>query len=57
MFFSLSQVWVLLAEGIVKEADKLACLVLFFTVPVTQYCKGTHSMRHVQMFPVHLHYL
>lgn len=38
-YSSLSQVWALLAEGIVKEADKLACLVL--TVPVSQYCKGT----------------
>lgn len=28
-YSSLSQVWALLAEGIVKEADKLACLVLF----------------------------
>lgn len=36
---SLSRVWVLLAEGIVKEADKLACLV--FTVPFSKYCKGT----------------
>lgn len=38
-YSSLSQVWALLAEGIVKEADKLACLVL--TVPFSQYCKGT----------------
>lgn len=24
-----------------KEADKLACLVLFFLFPVSQYCEGT----------------
>lgn len=29
VFFSPFQVWTLLAEGIVKEADKLACMILF----------------------------
>lgn len=40
-FFSLSEVWALVVEGIVKEADKLACLVIFLLFQVSQYCKGT----------------
>lgn len=41
VLLSLPEVWALLVEGIVKEADKLACLVLFLLFQVSQYCKGT----------------
>lgn len=41
ILLSLSEVWALLVEGIVKEADKLACLVLFLLFQFHSTVRGT----------------
>lgn len=52
ILLSLSEVWALLVEGIVKEADKLACLVLFLLFQFHSTVRA-HALGAVQVGNAH----